>query len=255
MFRVGVMFDYDELARATLGAICDAGAWHRAVSIDLETKIEKKSDFLSGERLLGIGFARRNRDGSAETRTLRLNEDTDEAEVELLNEAARWLYNVRPLLLIGYNISGYDYPLLALKVKWYDDRARANCKEGEKPAFPREYWALKDALTRAFVLDMMHPLRYEMAKHEGGTAKYRSLAYSVAHPMFARVPLMRRKELAEAGKQGGKDAQMGKGQKIYEMWKTRDPNFESYLEGDVHDVLLLAEEIYGIKNGKREAGA
>ena len=244
------MFDYDELASAMVGAICDAGEWHRAVSVDLETKIEKKSDFLSGERLLGIGFARRNRDGSAETRTLRLNEDTDDAEVELLNEAARWLYGVRPLLLLGYNISGYDYPLLALKVKWYDDRARANCKEGEKPSFPREYWALKDALTRGFVLDMMHPLRFVMAKHEGGTAKYRSLAYSVAHPMFAHVPLMRRKELAQPGRREGKDAQMGKGQKIYEMWKTRDPMFESYLEGDVHDVLLLAEEIYGIKGGK-----
>lgn len=240
------IFDYGELAQATVSTICNAGAWHRAVSIDLETKIEKRSDFLSGERLLGIGFARRV-NGKVETKMLRLEEDTDEAEVRLLDEAAAWLYNVRPLLLLGYNISGYDYPLLALKVKWYDERGRAACKEGEKPVFPREYWALKDALTRAFVLDMMHSLRYSMARHDGNTAKYRSLAYSVSHPMFAHVPLMRRKELADPDAQAGKDKQMDKGKKLYEMWKTRDPKFESYLEGDVHDVLLLAEEIYGVK--------
>jgi DNA polymerase elongation subunit (family B) len=239
------IFGYGELAQSTVDAICNAGAWHRAVSIDLETKIEKKGDFLSGERLLGIGFARRA-GGEVETKTLRLKDDTDEAEVALLEEAARYLHTVKPLLLLGYNISGYDYPLLALKVKWYDDRGRAACKEGEKPVFPREYWALKDALTRAFVLDMMHSLRYDMAKHDGSTAKYRSLAYSVAHPMYAHVPLMRRKGLADAEAQAGTDKQMDKGKKIYEMWKSRDAAFESYLEGDVHDVLLLAEEIYGV---------
>ena len=236
-------FGYDELAKSAVDAICNAGQWGRAVSIDLETKIEKKGDFLTGERLLGIGFARREGSG-VETRTLRLKDDSDDAEVQLLDEAARWLDKVRPLLLLGYNIAGYDYPLLAMKVKWYDDRARALSPEGLRPVFPREYWALKDALTRAFVIDMMHPLRYAMARHEGSTAKYRSLAHSVAHPMFAHVPLMRRKELAEAG------SQMGKGQKIYEMWKTKDPNFERYLEGDVHDVLLLAEEIYEVNDGK-----
>jgi len=248
---MGVLFDYDELAKATVDAVCNAGQWHRAVSVDLETKIMKKSDFLSGERLLGIGFARRTCDG-VETRTLRLKDDSDEAEAELLNEAARWLYGVRPLLLLGYNIAGYDYPLLSLKIKWYDDRARAACKEGEKPMFPREYWALKDAMTRAFVLDMMHPLRYEIARHDSCTAKYRSLSFVVSHKRFAEMKLMRRKGLAEADASAGKDAevrkdaQMNKGLKIYEMWKSDDPAFESYLEGDVHDVLLLAEEIYSI---------
>lgn len=238
-------FDYWELAQATVDAICKAGAWHRAVSVDLETKIEKKGDFLTGERLLGIGFARRAGE-NVETKMFRLKDDTDEAEIELLNEAARWLATVRPLLLLGYNISGYDYPLLSLKLKWYDDFGRAKCKEGEKPVFAREYWALKDALTRAFVLDMMHSLRFVVAQSDGTTAKYRSLAYCVGHRMFADVPLMRRKELADAGAQTG-NAQTDKGKRIYEMWKNHDPSFENYLEGDVHDVLLLAEQIYGIK--------
>ncbi|MFA4982772.1 MAG: hypothetical protein WC588_01005 [Candidatus Micrarchaeia archaeon] len=251
---MGAMFDYDELAKATVDAVCNAGQWHRAVSVDLETKIMKRGDFLSGERLLGIGFARRIGE-KVETRTLRLKDDSDGAEAELLNEAARWLFGVRPLLLLGYNIAGYDYPLLSLKIKWYDERAKAACKEGEKPIFPREYWALKDAMTRAFVLDMMHPLRFEIARHDSCTAKYRSLSFIVSHKRFEGAKLMRRKGLAEsnaaasAGKDapaGEKDRQMDKGMKIYEMWKGNDPAFESYLEGDVHDVLLLAEEIYRI---------
>ncbi len=259
------MFDYGELAQATVGTICNAGEWHRAVSIDLETKIEKKSDFLTGERLLGIGFARRTQ-GKVEVRTFRLKDDSDGAEAELMDVAARYLHTVKPLLLLGYNIAGYDYPLLALKVKWYDDRARAACAVGQKPVFAREYWALKDALTRAFVLDMMHSLRFDIARHDNTTPKYRSLAFSVAHPKFASLPLMRRKGLADVVPQvgtaavlqagtsnapsaqeiKGNDAPENKGKKIYEMWKSNDPAFEQYLEGDVHDVLLLAEEIYGV---------
>ena len=229
--------DYETYAQAVVGKLRSEGEWHRAVSVDLETKIEKKEDFLTGERLLGIGFARRV-GSSVETRTLRLKDDSDGAEVELLDEAARYLHPIRPLLLLGYNITGYDYPLLALKVKWYDDRARAAVPEGQKPVFPREYWALKDAMTRAFVVDMMHSLRFELARHDNTTPKYRKLAYIVSHARFAHLPLMKRKELAEAA------TQENKGQKIYEMWKTNDPAFGQYLEGDVHDVLLLAEELY-----------
>lgn len=249
---MGALFDYDELAMSAVKAVCNADQWHRAVSIDLETKIMDKGDFLTGERLLGIGFARRISDDRVETRALRLKDDTDEAEVELLNEAARWLSSVRPLVLLGFNIAGYDYPLLSLKIKWYDDRARKSCHEGEKPFFPKEYWALKDAMTRAFVLDMMHPLRYEIARHDFCTPKYRSLAYVVSHKRFENLPLMRRKGLADADVHSNKDKQMGKGQKIFEMWKNHDPSFENYLEGDVHDVLLLAEEIYCKDNGGRK---
>jgi len=233
-------FGYDEFAQAIVGKLCSEGQWHRAVSLDLETKIEKKSDFLTGERLLAFGFARRI-GGQAQVITFRLKEDTDEAEMALMNEAAQWLYMADPLVLLGYNISGYDFPLLALKLKWYEGKMKQGCKEGEKPVFPRAYWALKDAITRTFIVDMMHLLRFAIARHDNTTPKYRSLAYSVAHPKFASLPLMRRKGLAEA------ETSEDKGKKIFEMWKTSNPDFERYLEGDVHDVLLLAEEIFGVK--------
>ena len=231
---------YDELASSIVETIHARGEWHRVVSIDLETKIEKKTDFLTGERLLAIGIARRT-GASVEIRTFRLKDESDDAEIELLYEAARHLAPVHPLLLLGYNIAGYDYPLLNMKLKWHDDLLRARLPDGQKPIFPREYWGLKDALTRAFVLDMMHPLRFALAAHDNLTPKYKSLADVVAHQRFANVSLMRRKQLAEGA------STENKGKVIYDMWKGHDPNFERYLEGDVHDVLLLAEEMYGIK--------
>ena len=248
---------YDELASSLVETIRSRGGWHRAVSIDLETKIEKKSDFLTGERLLAIGIARRT-GASVEIRAFRLKDESDDAEIELLYEAARHLAPVHPLLLLGYNIAGYDYPLLSMKLKWHDDLLRSRLPDarfaaqngapssprleagGQKPIFPREYWALKDALTRAFVLDMMHPLRFALAAHDNLTPKYKSLADVVAHQRFADVSLMRRKQLAQG------TSTENKGQVIYEMWKSHDPDFERYLEGDVHDVLLLAEELYGV---------
>jgi hypothetical protein len=235
---------YDELASALVETIRTRGEWHRAVSIDLETKIEKKTDFLTGERLLAIGIARRA-GADVETRTFTLKDESDDAEIELLYAAARHLAPVHPLLLLGYNIAGYDYPLLNMKLKWHDDLLRSRLPEGQKPVFPREYWALKDALTRAFVLDMMHPLRFALAAHDNLTPKYKSLADVVAHQRFANVDLMRRKQLA-----AGTDTE-NKGKVIYDLWRSRDPAFERYLEGDVHDVLLLAEELFGVTSSLR----
>ena len=231
-------FGYEEMSKATVEAIKSHNCWHRVVSIDLETKIMKKDDFLTGERILAVGVARRL-DAGIETRMFKLKEETDEAELALLYETARYMADAHPLVLLGYNISGYDFPLLCLKLKWHDDFLR-RASSGAKPVFPREYWALKDALTRTYVLDLMHPLRFAIAAHDKATAKYKSLADVVAHPRFATLPLMRRKELASS------DSPEGKGARIYEMWKVKNPDFEKYLEGDVNDVLLLAECLYGI---------
>ncbi len=240
-------FDYEELSAATINAVKSHNAWHRVISIDLETKITKKDDFLTGERILAVGVSRRL-GGGIETKIFRLKEETDDSEIALLYETARYMQEVRPLVLLGYNISGYDFPLLCLKLKWHDDFLRKK-SEGAKPVFPREYWALKDALTRTYILDLMHPLRFAIAAHDKTTAKYKSLADVVAHRLFAPLPLLRRKELASS------NGTEGKGARIYELWKTANPDFEKYLEGDVNDVLLLAEELYGIKADGATSGS
>ncbi|MFH0817161.1 MAG: hypothetical protein V1909_00840 [Candidatus Micrarchaeota archaeon] len=226
--------DYNKFTKSIMEIIKQHNAGFRVVSFDLETKIMDKKDFLTGERLLGIGMARRY-NGEVESKILKLKDESDEAEVELLNEAAAFMTIAKPLVLLGYNISGYDYPLMNLKLKWYDEyhENKGNAR------YPKEYWSLKDALTRAYILDIMHPLRFELANLEQTTPKYRSLDKVVNHQRFANLPLKRLKHLAQG------DTAEDKGKRIYGMWKARDPNFERYLEGDVHDTLLLAEELYG----------
>jgi hypothetical protein len=144
------------------------------------------------------------------------------------------------LVLLGYNISGYDFPLLILKLKWLEEYFKRKSGPDAKPRYPQEYWALKDALTRTYVLDLMHPLRFAIAQSDNTTPKYKSLEDVVNHARYASLKLMRRKGILKVA------TSEGKGKLIYEMWKMRDPNFNLYLEGDVHDVLLLAEELYGV---------
>ena len=294
--------DYESFGRAVVDVIRQNNAWHRVVCIDLETKVEG-GNFLAGERLLAVGLARRNA-GQIEVKTLRLEEESDEAEFALLERLAEQLALMRPLVLLGYNISGYDFPFLILKMKKYDEYLKAKAvQEGrEKAAYSKAYWAFKDALTRAYILDVMHPLRFEVAKHDrqaarealmkagfacsedgiglriaGGASRideiksalsasgvevreknvradgsnaiafipplHISLAKVVAHPRFAGLALRRLKHLADG------PTKEDKGRIIYEMWKSNNPDFERYLEADVYDTLLLAEEVFGIGDG------
>jgi DNA polymerase elongation subunit (family B) len=53
-----------------------------------------------------------------------------------------------PLVLIGYNLTGYDIPLLHMKLRKYREH---------------KTWGISDAIGRCYVLDMMHPVRSELA--------------------------------------------------------------------------------------------
>jgi DNA polymerase elongation subunit (family B) len=229
--------DYELLTKSIIDIVKQHNSWFRVVSIDVETKNLTGNDFLTGERMLGIGVARRY-SSEVETKIFRLKDDSDDAEIELMNEAAKFMNLVKPLVLVGYNISGYDFPLLIIKLKQYENYLKSR---GETKKYPNEYWALKNALSRTYVLDIMHPLRFEVARHDQTNPKYMSLEEVVNHPRFSNLKLKRLKGLVHAS------TKEEKGEVIYEMWESKNPDFERYLEGDVYDVLLLAEELFGIK--------
>ncbi|MFH1199664.1 MAG: hypothetical protein V1708_01205, partial [Candidatus Micrarchaeota archaeon] len=232
------LMQLEELQNQIVAVIQKYGAWGQVVSIDLETKVLRPEDFLSNERVLAAGISVRGFDGMVHTQTATLEEDSDESEFALMEKLGRMLEPIHALVLAGYNISGYDFPLLCLKLKRYDDYQRAKAAPGEKLKFPREYWALKDALTRAYILDIMHVARFKVAKHDGTSARYLKLKDVIAHPMFSALPLMKKKDLGEG------DGEKNKGEVIYGMWKDRDARLVEYLEGDVHDTLLIAEELF-----------
>ncbi len=229
--------NYENMSKVIMDAVLKNGGAKRIISVDLETKIMTKDDFLTGERILAIGVAHLDSAGKIAYNTFVLAEETDDAEAKLLEEFGKYCMNLRPLVLAGYNISGYDFPLLCLKLKWYETHVKKKAGDA-KPNLPREYWALKDALTMTYILDLMHPLRYEIGKRDNTTPKYKSLAAVLAHEAYAHLPLMRRKGIADA------TDTMSKGERIYNLWREKNPSFVHYLEGDVHDTLMLAREMY-----------
>lgn len=226
----------DEFDHELASLLQKRGAWSQVVSIDLETKITRPEDFLSGERILAAGMAFRAGE-KVVAKTIVLEEETDEAELRILERFGRELGAARPLVLLGYNVTGYDFPLLLLKIKQYDSWQRSQVPQGQKAHFSRDYWALKDALTRPVVLDAMHLARYRIGRHDNAPPKYLKLSDVIGHELFCHLPLMRCKGLTQA------DGAESKGDKIYRMWKEKDPDFEKYLKGDVHDTLLIAEHL------------
>jgi len=223
----------------------EAKAWNQVVSVDLETKILDQKDFLTNERILAVGVSWRTPNG-VECRTIVLDEDSDEAEFRLLENVGRIFMEVRPLVMVGYNICGYDFPLLNIKMKKYDDWLRQNTPVDSstgKQIYPKEYWALKDALTRSYVLDIMHVSRFRIARHDNAPPKYLKLKDVLEHEIFSHLALKKKKHLAEG------DAQQNKGEKVFSLWQNKDPALVEYLEADVHDTLLIAEEIFKALSG------
>jgi len=228
------ILNYDFLSRQMIETIEKENMQHKIISIDLETKVLDKNDFLSGERILAFGIVRRV-GGEIKKKIIVLQEDTDEAEMKLLNEVGWCMGKIQPLVLLGYNIGGYDLPLLNIKLKWYENVLREK-NNGQKSSLPNEYWNFRDAIVGSYMLDMMYLLKFIIAEYDKTTPRYKSLDDVVNHPMYSHLPLLRRKGIASG------DCTQDKGKTIYELWKSKNPDFERYLEGDVVDVLVLMEE-------------
>lgn len=215
------MANYDDLARAVVKWVVQGGQSHRIASLDLETKVLSPSDFLTGETILSFAMARRV-NGSFETRLFTLDNEAPESQQALFAAASQETERIRPLIVLGYNITGYDIPLLRIKLR----------------NSPVPHWALIDMVERAFILDMKHSLKFELARSDGSSPRVRTLEDVVNHPRFSQLELSRTKNMLNGL---GKSQ---KGQKIYDMWKMNRDDFGKYATGDVVDVLLLFEEMF-----------
>jgi len=103
-----------------------------------------------------------------------------------------------------------------------------------------EYWAFRDALTRSYILDIAHPVRFAIANHDNTNPKFVTLEFALTHPRFKHLPFKNSKGIVS--NIGG-----DKWEKIHDLWKKDRRNFIRYIEGDVHDTLLLAEDIFEIR--------
>jgi len=214
---------YEELQVELLKLLQRRGAWDRVVAFDIETSTRDRR-FFSGERVLSVTLARRSsgklkNDEGIELKTLFLEEETDEAEIKLLKCLNEALEEIKPLCLIGYGIRQYDIPLLVIKKQQYGERYKQ--LYGQLP------WKLIDALESALHIDLYHILKYK---------GYKKFDQVFSSEEFRHLPLRRTKKGLPSDK-------VEKGERIYRLWKENKEKLKEYTEGEVHDILLIAEEL------------
>ena len=66
------------------------------------------------------------------------------------------------------------------------------------------------------------------------------MSYVMNHEHFKDLPFEKTKDIYELSKED-------KGKRIYEDWKSGNKEFEKYLKGEAHDLLLIAEKIRDTK--------
>ncbi|TXT53764.1 MAG: hypothetical protein BAJATHORv1_120059 [Candidatus Thorarchaeota archaeon] len=192
--------------------------WTRVVSLDIETDT-RDGQFLIGERILGLSLACRDegyltQSEGVSVATFVLEEDTDEAEMQMLQKVGEALDVVRPLGVLGYNHRSYDLPLLSMKLERY--------KKTIKP------WKLVDLIQQSVPIDFIFVLRKMF--------KERSLRGVLQASELSDLPLVRQKNLIS-------ERFDDKAQDIYHLWMEDLDTFRYYIEGDALNILLIAEYI------------
>ena len=215
-------YHHGDLAKAVVKWLVETSNVEKILSIDLETKVLKGDEFLTGELILCISLAY-FADGKVHEKVFVLEDENLQSEGKLLGALDDFLLQMRPLALVGYNVCGYDIPLLSLKLRAHPERI---------------YWGIKDTIERSFLLDMKHPIRFELAKYSTDRApKILPFSKVVTHERWAKLPLMRTKNLVSQT--------IGeKGHEIYQTWKMDKDKLAEYAEGDANDVLLMFEELF-----------
>lgn len=223
--------NYNDLDKLVTSSLKENNSLDRAVSVDIEADLETLKD--PNKHMLSISTARRN-GGNIEIKNFVLNEETQEDEIRILNEFGTFCEEIRPLVLIGYGIGRFDLPLLLGKMRHLDDLFKVQGR------YQSGYWAFRDAITRGYVLDMINPVRFDIARFDNTSPKFLSLEYAIAHKRFEHLPFRRVKNIVSDKATDSKT----KWDVIREFWKDDRDSFNKYIEGDVHDTLLLSEEIF-----------
>jgi len=230
------MMNHDNLQRLVTEFLKENQVWNRAISLDIEADLRILDD--PKKIILSISTARRH-EGKIDIQKFVLNDETLEEEEKIFNEFASFCARSKPLVFIGYNIMRFDLPVLVLKMRQLDEKFKKSGK------YQPEYWAFREALGRSYFLDMIDPIRFEIAKYDNVSPKFISLENAISHKRFSHISFMRTKNIVS---NITNNSTTNKWDTIYNLWKSNRESFNKYIEGDVHDTLLLAEELFNIKS-------
>jgi DNA polymerase elongation subunit (family B) len=202
----------------------------KVIALDMETSAKDTNNFLTDELILAVSFAWRSSGEPMEekgisVKTKILDNESEESEKELLivlNEELEELSRSRskphgvvgyPLAVVGYNIRQYDIPLLVFKKEKYQKR------------YNLTLWKIVDVTELAAIIDLYHILK-DMG--------YKNLEGVLSAQEFKHLQIGRTRHLVPTNREE-------KGKEIYRLWKESKETLKEYLEGEVHDFLLIAE--------------
>lgn len=198
------------------------------LSIDLETLIRNQGDFLTDERIIAISLTYYN--SGLETELFIARDDSLEEENRILNQLDSFLANFQPSIIIGYNQSGYDLPLLRLKMR--------------KRSYSRQLWNLKYFLSVSYCLDMMQVIADYLSEVDGDY-RYRKLSEVVNHDSFSHIELDRKKSLVLR-------ENMSIGEVIEELWRSGSRDFVEYCRGDTRDIMSIFMDMFSADSRKTQ---
>lgn len=226
--------NYDDFQKIVIGSLKENQTLDRMVSVDIEADLgtfEKPQ-----QPILSISTARRV-DGKIDIKKFVLENETGEDEARIFNEFGSFCQEVKPLVLLGYGLSGFDLPVMMLKIRILEKQFK---KDGK---YQPGYWSIRETMGRSYFLDILDPVRFEIGKFDNVSPKFVRLENAISHARFNKIPFMNTKNVvSDLMTTSGMD----KWNAIHSLWENDRSDFNKYIEGDVHDTLLLAENLFGI---------
>ncbi len=196
------------------------------VSLDIETLMPAGTKFLSGERIIAISISWLDKD--VNTKVYVAEEDSEESEYNILSLLNEKLGELSPDIIIGYNQTGYDIPLIQTKIK--------------RMSYERRLRKIERSFGIAYCLDMMYVISEDLGKYDGDYY-FRKLDDVVTHEKYGHLPLSRAKNIVHIDG-------MPKGEAINYLWQKERDKFVKYCIGDTRDLLLILMDIIGSDSPK-----
>ncbi|MGC8506075.1 MAG: 3'-5' exonuclease [Thermoplasmata archaeon] len=192
----------------------------KVLSFDLETLVADSNGFLTNEEIIGISAAYNFPD--VHTDVFISKPEDSVREESLLGKFDELLGNVQPQIIIGYNHTGYDIPLIQKKIR--------------NRNFYNRFRNIEYFFGTSWCLDMMYVIAEDIQKLTGDYY-IRKLDDVVVHERYSSLPLKRVKNLVV-------QPNRNKGEIIKEMWINKDERLRDYAAGDSHDILIIFHDIF-----------